>query len=57
MYWFSSAKLEQDPNIFITENEARDPDTQIECNKSNYLLALLSLIQCKEEEDENIIEI
>lgn len=41
----------------ITGNEVKDTDAEIEGNKSNYLLALLLLIQCKEMEDENIIEI
>lgn len=50
-------QLGQDPKIFITGNQAKDTDTQIESNESNYLLALLLLVQCKEERDENVVEI
>lgn len=49
-------QLGQDPKMSITGNEAKDTDAQIEGNKSNYLLALFLLVQCKEEEDENIRE-
>lgn len=47
-------KLGQDQKIFITRNEAKDTDAQIEGSKSNYLWTLLLPIQYKE--DENIIE-
>lgn len=54
---FSMVQLGQDPKIFITGNQAKDTDTQIESNESNDLLALLLLVQCKEERDENVVEI
>lgn len=54
---FSMIKLGQDQKTFIAGNGAKNTDAQIEGNKSNYLLALLLLIQFKEEEDETIIEI
>lgn len=54
---FSMVQLGQDPKTFFTGNQAKDTDTQSEGNKSNYLLALLLLVQCKEERDENVVEI